>query len=207
MKTSGFNKKNKSKIEYPNILSAIRPMLHSAEIPVPVVFKQLPHLEDLSDIEEHSDSNGADFDIHKDPVWRGFDQHKLNDLACDLGLSKKASEILASRLDKKNLLEQGMKASYFRTRESTFLQYFWSDSGFVFCHNIPGLPKELGPSIYNPNEWWMFVDSSKRSLKCVLLQNVTLFGTVPIGHSVCLCKESYWVTAIWQTQLDYLCWP
>ena len=68
MKTSGFNKKNKSKIEYPNILSAIRPMLHSAEIPVPVVFKQLPHLEDLSDVEVHSDSNGADFDIHKDPV-------------------------------------------------------------------------------------------------------------------------------------------
>ena len=27
-------------------------MPHSAEIPVPV-FKQLPHLEDLSDVEEH----------------------------------------------------------------------------------------------------------------------------------------------------------
>ena len=67
VKTSGFNKKNKSKTEYPNLLSAIRPMPHSAEIPVPV-FEQLPYLEDLSDDEERSDSNDADFEIHEDSV-------------------------------------------------------------------------------------------------------------------------------------------
>ena len=86
MKTSGFNKKNKSKIEYPNLLSAIRPMPHSAEIPVPV-FEQLLCLEDLSD-DERSDSNDPDFEIHEDSVRRGFDQHELNDLARDLGQSK-----------------------------------------------------------------------------------------------------------------------
>ena len=64
-------------------------MPHSAEIPVPV-FKQLPPLEDLSDVEERSDSNDADFDIHRNPVHRGFHQHKLNDLVRDLGLSKKS---------------------------------------------------------------------------------------------------------------------
>ena len=63
-------------------------MPHSAEIPVPV-FEQLPLLEDPSDVEERSDSNDADFDIHEDSVRRGFDQHELNDLARDLGLSKK----------------------------------------------------------------------------------------------------------------------
>jgi len=173
VKTLGFNKKNKSKIEYPNILSAIRPMPHSADIPVPV-FEQLPPLEDLSDVEERSDSNDADFAIHEDPVRRGFDQHELNDLARDLGLSKEATEILASRLKENNLLEQGVTVSYFRTRESTFLQYFRNDSGFVFCHDIPGLLKELGLSSYNPNEWRMFIDSSKRSLKCVLLHNGNL---------------------------------
>ena len=74
VKTSGFNKKNKSKVEYPNLLSVIRPMPYSAEIPV-LVFKQLPYLEDLSDGEERSDSNDADFKIHEDSVHRGFDQH------------------------------------------------------------------------------------------------------------------------------------
>ena len=56
----GFNKKNKSEIEYPNLLSAIRPMPRSNEIPVPVV-KQLPPLEDLSDIGKRSDSNNCRF--------------------------------------------------------------------------------------------------------------------------------------------------
>ena len=41
----------------------------------------------------------------------------------------------------------------------------------MFCHNIPGLVKELGFSIYSPNEWRMFIDSSKQSLKCFLLHN------------------------------------
>ena len=104
-------------------------MSHSDEILVPVLEK-LPPLEDLSDVEERSDSNDAYFEIHEDSVRRGFDQHELNYLERDLGLSKKASEILASRLNE-NLLEQGVKASYFQTRESTFLQYFRSDSGFV----------------------------------------------------------------------------
>ena len=53
-------------------------MPHSAEIPVSV-FEQLPYLEDLSDDEECSDINDADFEIHEDSVRRRFDQHELND--------------------------------------------------------------------------------------------------------------------------------
>ena len=143
VKTSGFNKKNKSKIKYPNLPSAIRPIPHSDEISVPV-FEQLPPLEDLNVAEERSDSNDADFKIYQDSVLRGFDQHELNDLTRDLGLSKNPSEILASRLNEKNVLQQGVKVSYFRIRESTFLQHFRTDSFFLFCHNIPGLLKELG---------------------------------------------------------------
>ena len=118
VKTSGFNKKNKSKIEYPNLPSAIRTMPHSDEIPVPF-FEQLPPREDLSDVEERSDSNDEDFEIDKDSVHREFDQRELNDLARNLGLSKKPSEVLASRLNEKNLLEHRVKVSYFRTRETT----------------------------------------------------------------------------------------
>ena len=110
-----FNKKNKSKIEYLNLPSAVRPMSHSDEIPVPV-FEQLSPLEDLSNVEERSGSNDGDFEIQEDSVPRGFDEHELNDFVRHLGLiKKKASEILASRLNEKNLLEQGVKVSYFRT--------------------------------------------------------------------------------------------
>ena len=88
-----------------------------------------------------------------------------------------------------NLLEQGMKVSYFPTRECTFLQYFRSDSGFVFCHNTSGFLKKLGLLICNPNEWRMFIDCSKPRLKCFLLHKGNLFGAVLIRHSVCLREE------------------
>ena len=71
VKTSEFNKKNKSKIEYPNLMPAIRPMPHSDEIPVRVL-EQLPPWEDLSDVEERSGSNDEDFEIDEDSVRRGF---------------------------------------------------------------------------------------------------------------------------------------
>ena len=78
-------------------------MLHLDEIPVPI-FEQLP-LSDLSDFEEDSDGNNADFEIQEDSFCKGFVQPELDGLARDLDLSKKVSEILASRLNEKNFLE------------------------------------------------------------------------------------------------------
>ena len=40
------------------------------------------------------------------------------------------------------------------------------------------------------NDWRLFIDSSKRSLKCVLIRNGNQYGSIPIGHSVTL-KENY----------------
>ena len=77
------------------------------------VFVQLLSLENLDYDEELSGSNDADFEIEDDSVRKGFNQHEINDLVLDLGLSKKASELLASRLNEKNLLEKGVKVSYF----------------------------------------------------------------------------------------------
>lgn len=190
VKTSGYNKKNKCKIQYPSLPSAIRPVPHSAEIPVPV-FQALPSLEiqEYDSTEDRSDSDDEDFEVDNDSVRKGFNQHELNDLVRDLGLSKKASELLASRLQEKNLLEKGAKVTYFRSRESAFLQYFRSNDGFVYCQNVGGLMKELGIPDYNATEWRLFIDSSKRSLKCVLLHNGNLYGSVPIGHSVSLREE------------------
>ena len=36
----------------------------------------------------------------------------------------------------------------------------------------------------------LFIECSKRSLKCVLLQNRNIYGCIPIGHSV-IMKEEY----------------
>lgn len=56
-----------------------------------------------------------------------FDQHELNDLVPDKRLSRKASELLASKLNKKNSVEEGAKVTHFGSKESVFLQYCQSD--------------------------------------------------------------------------------
>ena len=48
----------------------------------------------------------------------------------------------------------------------------------------------MGLSYYNSGEWRVFIDSSKQSLKCVLLHKGNKFASVPIGHSV-VVKEHY----------------
>ncbi|GFV15382.1 uncharacterized protein TNCV_4834091 [Trichonephila clavipes] len=44
--------------------------------------------------------------------------------------------------------------------------------------------------MYEPEERTLFIDSSKRSLKAVLLPNGNRYASVPVGHSVHL-KECY----------------
>ena len=43
---------------------------------------------------------------------------------------------------------------------------------------------------HRPEDWRQFIDSSKRSLKCVLLHNGNRFASIPIAHSTKL-KEEY----------------
>ena len=68
----------------------------------------------------------------------------------------------------------------------------------VYCNNIQSLLSEMGLPEYSPDEWRLFIDSSKRCLKCVLLHNGSKFACVLIGHSV-IVKEHYLnVKMIWQ---------
>ena len=108
---------------------------------------------------------------------------------CDLGLSKNPAEVLVSRLQEKNQLSHTTKVSYFRNREQAFVPFFTEENKFVYCHNISGLLQELGMPVYHPNDWRLFLDSSKHSLKCVLLHNGNVYAAVPIGHSVYLREE------------------
>lgn len=198
--SKGIGKKNRHSIIYPNLLSAIRPVLHSEELPVPV-FSGF-HLSDdecnerdqgkLQDdvVELQQMTSDSSSDTQQSLYPKQFSQSELNDLVRDLGLSKKASELLASRLSEKHLLDSSVKVSSFRQREKIFLTFFSEVNHFVFCHDVPGLLRQLGFTSYDPKDWRLFLDSSMRSLKCVLLHNGNIYGSVPIGHSVYL-KEKH----------------
>jgi hypothetical protein len=56
-------------------------------------------------------------------------------------------------------------------REKDLLPFFTEDNNLVFCNDIGNPLKKTGLSEYNPSEWRPAIDSSKRSLKCVLLNN------------------------------------
>ena len=59
----------------------------------------------------------------------------------------------------------------------------------VYCADISQLLVKLGVPQYKPKDWRLFIDSSKRSLKCVLLHNGNQFASVPIAHSTTLKKK------------------
>ena len=62
-------------------------------------------------------------------------------------------------------------------------------NAICFCNNISGLFYSIGiPCI--PNEWRLFIDSSSKSLKAVLLHNGNKHPSLPLAHSVHL-KKTY----------------
>ncbi|KAI6647100.1 hypothetical protein LOD99_8937 [Oopsacas minuta] len=175
-KIDGITKKNKSSIAYPDVPSAIRPVPHSEDLPVPVP---------LEILDSSSDNDSND----------------LDDLIRDLNLPKSSSEILASRLKQKNLLLPEANISKYRTREQDLLKFFHLQPSFVYCGNIPGLIEKLGVK-YNPEEWRLFIDSSKRSLKGVLLHNGNKLACIPVTHSFQL-KETYDSMKVFLDALNY----
>ena len=102
-----------------------------------------------------------------------FTQDELNDLVRDLGLTKDSAELLGSRLSAKNLLSSNVSYSWYRNRDKNFLPYFSMDDHLVYCCDVEGLIHFLGGSkiSYKFSEWRLYIDSSKPSLKAVLLHN------------------------------------
>jgi hypothetical protein len=94
----GFNTKNKKAITYPNMPSAIRPVPHGPDIPVPNPPKQLHTLQAESHATPNESSQYSEYgtDTHGTP--EPFTQTEMNDLVRDLNLPKDAAELLASRL-------------------------------------------------------------------------------------------------------------
>ena len=117
---TGFNECSRKKVKYPNLRSAMRPVPHSDDLPVPTppINKDLLFSSDeemlsrkdsaesitLEEIEStYSGTSG------NEPHW--ITQEDLNDLARDLYLLKQQSELLASRLKQWNLVQEDIGSS------------------------------------------------------------------------------------------------
>ena len=81
------------------------------------------------------------------------------------------------------MLAPETKVSFYRYKEKNLIDFFKMKENLLFCDNIEGLITAMGTS-YTPSEWRLFIESSKRSLKCVLLHHGNKLASVPIEHSI-----------------------
>ena len=191
----GLSRKKRHSIIYPNISSAIRPVLHGIGIPIPEVPESFSL--DFDESREASASEITDsflstelhFGESSSQEPHLITQDELNNLVRDLELPISKAELLSSRLQQWNLLASNTKISIFRDRRKDFIQYFSKEGNTVVCKNVVELMASLGIS-YEPDKWRLFVDLSKVSLKAVLLYNGNVLPVIPLANAF-YTKETY----------------
>jgi len=71
----------------------------------------------------------------------------------------------------------------YRKMHEHLVHFFKMERGLVVCTDIDGLMQTLNIN-HNPLDWRLFIDSSKLSLKALLLHNGNTLPSIPVGHSV-----------------------
>jgi len=79
--------------------------------------------------------------------------------------------------------------SVYHKRQEDLVHFFKMERVLVACTDIDGLMQTLNIN-HNPLDWRLFIDSSKSSLKAVLLHNGKTLPSIPVGRSM-HNKESY----------------
>ena len=141
-----------------------RLVLSCAEVPAPV-FTSLPDLTaDEMLLEAMDDSDSSDSSISSSSSMtaaassliakpKPFSQGQLNDLVRDLGLSKKSSEILASRLGEHGMLYSRTNITFYRDRDDLWINSsLWKITLFVTTTSKASFQKWVFQSATQMNE-------------------------------------------------------
>ena len=191
----GINRKSKKHVKYPNALSTTKPMpCGTGQYHMALVFLFLTG--DISEMEFSSstDSEASEKDTLNAEQSTNEPKHltqlELNDLTLDLNHTKESAQLFGSRLRENNLLTPSTTYFWYRKRDVEFRKYFSydKDHSLVYCQDILGLILALG-IVYIPPERQLFLDSSVKSFKAILLHNGNKVSSVPVGHSVKLTEK------------------
>ena len=137
--------------------------------------------------EEETDFAPTPLQEEKKPYFPN--QKDMNDLIRDLNLTKSGGELLISRFKQWNLLDDSVQITTQRKRHQDYSSYFTVQDAVCFCNDVRGLFDSIGIP-YDPSNWRLFIDSSSKSLKAVLLHNGNIYPSIPLAHSVHL-RETY----------------
>lgn len=61
---------------------------------------------------------------------------------------------------------------------------------------------KLKKNCYKVEDWRLFIDSSKQSIKAILLHNTNVYVPVPIAH-LTVMKEKYEIMQVLLKEVDY----
>ena len=79
-----------------------------------------------------------------------------------------------------NVLHKQTEISFFRNHQNDLKEYFPQGNDLVVCNDLCSLLNAVGHQ-HDPTEWRLFIDSSKVSLKAVLLHKGNEFPSVPLA--------------------------
>ena len=136
--------KDKLTLDYPSVPSSIAPVPHNDDLPVPIPPQSAEAAAYSSDVDS-PDELGEDCDFEEPNTSPHFpNQHELDDLVRDLGLTKSNAELLTSRLKEWNLLDPSCKTSKYRKRHETFASFYVVADSLCYCHDVRGLFDGIG---------------------------------------------------------------
>lgn len=64
------------------------------------------------------------------------------------------------------------------------LPFFTQEESLKYCSDVSGLFSHMDVPKYKPEDWRLFIDGSKRSLKCVILHTGNRYVGISNGHSI-----------------------
>ncbi|XP_031637078.1 uncharacterized protein LOC116349672 [Contarinia nasturtii] len=185
----GINRIKAKKWIYQGVASAMVPTPHDDEHPVPQHPTQIDFsTASVSYLPPSEPTDPADPDYVQPPAFcfpSLISQEHLDRIVRKLHLSQNNAMTLASELRSVHVLAPGVKVTEYRHRQEPFLPYYTlsEDGTYTFCHDIVGLMNAIGVK-YKKEKWRIFIDSSKRSLKAVLLYENSTIKPVPIFYGV-----------------------
>ncbi|XP_076059422.1 uncharacterized protein LOC143036052 [Oratosquilla oratoria] len=191
---TGFSYKTRASVKYPDVLSVSKPIPHDpVSCPIPIAPAEYTVDEETqAESSPSSSSNVSDPDYQSGEGIHLVNNADLSDLVRDLALTKGQAELLGSRLKEFNLLAPGTTTSHFRHRQKELEKFFAMSDTICYCSDVEGLMSSLG----------MEHDSSKTSLKAVLLHNGNKYASVPVGYSIHL-KETYETMSLLLEKIRY----
>ena len=71
--------------------------------------------------------------------------------------------------------------AWYKHREDEYIYFFAKEHSLNYCVDVQGLIKKL-ETVYNSNDWRLFIDALKSSMKAILLHNTNQFASIPLAR-------------------------